>query len=1053
MNEIRFALLALATVAGFDLFASAAKGQDEPTAVAIQVGIDGKLILQIVDSRTTSVRIGQQALVVWAVGPRDHWRVVNGPWTVPETSLADDLPPVIDGLVRGTRMVSTGEPTLLAASLPQLVEPALFRGWKLLSPANRETILFPQTFFRRGRGNDSDTFPAATAVVSRDGEEVVRVPFPEGVESVAWSDLQGLSDNLRNGLPAGNYTIKATTGLGVSTSTFTVETDKRRKEILAPVAPLAELVGGTDSPVYVLAAVECLLAAPEGPYLSDILSLIDSVAPDRRSPHLIALRTAVLNSLQDPGGIQKAAPTDAPTGDDMIDEVRNLIASARWTEALRNLDKALANESPVRRRGLARLYRGVVLAEAGLGRAEETQAEFRSALAVLEGGASADLYRARLNFGNYLASQTVDRLNNQAFRLAAGVPNPVSTSLVFWGMARDEYTAVALLAETLGPSEQAVSAVNLARLHVVLADLLRTFRIEGDGGDFAGECANAATTDAGELCDRAEKLTDGRKDSLLVRALCAELRSHLSYRAGRWDDARREATQARDGYVLAGSLPGLESAYRLTGLIERDAKAEDPAMRKKAMDALLVSYHIGEMLRARYATDAAGQARAGFLARRAYVHGQLVELNLAAERDAEALTYVERARARSLQDLLSTSGLPQLDRSPPRDVAAILATWPKDVVALEYYLGEDKAWVFVIDPLGCLKAFQLVDSKGRSVTPTEIVQRVRRFIQVTDHVLAKEKNRVLALQYDHGWQQDLHDLYRILIPPEAATAIKKSKTAVIAPQHLLHYLPFAALVTEPDLQRSTSEVPRPKFLVEEGAAIIQVPSLMVWDRLRQAPAARITEVRALGDADASGLPGVAQDFANLKEVFGTRTKVIHSSTDATVANAKAMLGQPGLAFFGSHGQESPDRPLEGRIIFEAPSPGNEKGFLTAADIYTLPVASDLVILAACYSGRADRSPLPGDDLFGLQRALLQSGARTVVGGLWDVYDGKAPELMNGLFQRLDKGEPTAEALAGAQREFIKKYRDLPEPRRYFTHPYFWAVYAAWGDERTTSGQR
>jgi CHAT domain-containing protein len=69
--------------------------------------------------------------------------------------------------------------------------------------------------------------------------------------------------------------------------------------------------------------------------------------------------------------------------------------------------------------------------------------------------------------------------------------------------------------------------------------------------------------------------------------------------------------------------------------------------------------------------------------------------------------------------------------------------------------------------------------------------------------------------------------------------------------------------------------------------------------------------------------------------------------------------------------------------------------------------------------------------------------------LWDVYDGKAPELMNGVFQRLSKGESTAEALAGSQREFIKKYRDLPEPRRYFTHPYFWAVYSVWGDDRTT----
>ena len=1049
MKEIRITLLTLATVIGVNLVAPLAYGQNQPLAVALRIGTNKDLILQTVKPRTTSIRAGHQALVVWADGPRDHWLVVNGPWTVPEPSVDADRPPEFDGLVRGSQIASGGDPSMLAASLPQLAEPALFRGWKLLSPSNRETILIPKATFRRGRGTDQDTLPVATAVVSQEGEEVVRVQFQEGIESIAWSDLNGLPDGLKKGLSPGNYTIKVASGLGVSTSTFSVETDKRRQELLAPVAPLAELLGGTDSPVYVLAAVECLLSAADGPYLSDILSLIDSVAIDRQSPHLRELKVAVLKSLQDPDGIRKAGPTDAPTGDELIDHVRTLIASARWNEALQRLEEALTDETSVRRRGLAHVYRGVVLAEAGLGRAEEAQAAFRSALDVLEGGHVEDLYRARLNFANFLASQTLDRLNNQAYRLAAGVPNPVTSSLNFWVMARDEYTAAALLAETIGPGEQAIAAVNLARLHVVLADLLHSLQIMGAGDDFAEKCALAASQAARELCDHAENLTKGREDSLIVRALGAELRSHISYRGNRWDDARLEASLARDLYAAAGSLPGLESAYRLTGLIERDAKPEAPATRKKAMESLLVSYHIGEMLRSQYSSDSAGRSRAGFLARRAYVYAQLVELNLDAKRDVEALTYAERARARSLQDLLSTSGVTQSDGSPSRDVAAILANWPDDVVAMEYYLGEDNAWVFLIEPAGRVRSFKLVDSNGREVTPSEILLRVRRFMRETDHLLTREKSRVLALQYDHGWQQDLHDLYRILIPPEAEAALKKSKTAVIVPQHLLHYLPFAALVTEPDLQRSASEVPRPKFLVEEGAAIIQVPSLAVWDRLRQAPAARITEVSALGDADASGLPGVAQDLANLEEVFGTRTKVIHSGTAATVANAKAMLGQPGLAFFGSHGQESPDRPLEGRIIFEAPSPGNEDGLLTAADLYTLPVASDLVILAACYSGRADRSPLPGDDLFGLQRALLQSGARTVIGGLWDVYDGKAPELMNGVFHRLVQGEPTAEALAGAQREFIKKYRDLPEPRRYFTHPYFWAVYAAWGDDRTS----
>jgi CHAT domain-containing protein len=106
-----------------------------------------------------------------------------------------------------------------------------------------------------------------------------------------------------------------------------------------------------------------------------------------------------------------------------------------------------------------------------------------------------------------------------------------------------------------------------------------------------------------------------------------------------------------------------------------------------------------------------------------------------------------------------------------------------------------------------------------------------------------------------------------------------------------------------------------------------------------------------------------------------------------------------------------------------------------------------VVLSACYSGLADRSPLPGDDLFGLQRAFLQSGARTVLSGLWDIYDGTAPVLMLGFFKAMADGTPAPEALARSQRDFLKKLRASREPQPWL-HPYFWSVYTSCGDDRT-----
>ena len=636
----------------------------------------------------------------------------------------------------------------------------------------------------------------------------------------------------------------------------------------------------------------------------------------------------------------------------------------------------------------------------------------------------------------------LDRLQNQPFQAAAGVANPLTTALAAWSEADDHYGRALDLAVKLDETDRAAVHVNLARLYAILADALCALK----NADNQATILPAIESASRLAVKHAKFVIDAEKADYTVRGLGESILGQIDLRNGDLVGCRKHAERARHLYLQAGSLPGIESAHRLLGIAYREDKGV--AARKNALRHLQVAWELGELLRERYPTGTAGSSRAGFFARRAPVADLLVDLLLEADRPADALAYVELARARSLQDFLNAAALPESASQPSLGVADILANWPKDVVALEYSLGSEKAWVFLVEPPGRVRAFPLVGPKGEAIQPSQLIQRVRVFLREIDGLLERERYRVLARKYDHAWQEELYDLYRILIPGDAVAALKKSKVAVIAPQHLLHYLPFAALVTEPDRGRDSTEVPRPRFLIEEPVTIVQVPSLTVWDRLRQVPSAQIQDVRAIGDGKLGypQLPGVDLDMANIQRVFSSRLRAVYTGAKTQEANAKSMLASPGLAYFGCHGCVEPDHPLNGYLVLEAP--GNDDGLLTAAEIYAKPVLADLIIMSACYSGRADRSPLPGDDLFGLQRAFLQSGAKTVVAGLWDVYDGKAPELMNGVFQRLSKGESTAEALAGSQREFIKKYRDLSEPRRYFTHPYFWAVYTVWGDDRT-----
>ena len=307
-------------------------------------------------------------------------------------------------------------------------------------------------------------------------------------------------------------------------------------------------------------------------------------------------------------------------------------------------------------------------------------------------------------------------------------------------------------------------------------------------------------------------------------------------------------------------------------------------------------------------------------------------------------------------------------------------------------------------------------------------------------------------RFDHTWQDTLYTLGGELLPAGVLQELRGARTVVVVPHHILHYFPFAALVTVPDRQpRGKDAMVQPRFLVDEPFALCHAPSLMSWFLLRQRRNREIADAAGMGIVDFPGatlLQGVTRDLDNLRSVFGDRTPV-YDGLEARLGNAKAMLGRSGLLLFATHGLNVADRPLESHLLLysDAGAPAQ----LTAADLYQTQVAADLVILNACYSGLADRSPLPGDDLFGLQRAFLHAGARSVVAGLWDVYDGTAPELIKGFYDRLTGGHSAPQALAEAQRALLKQLRASSDVEPWL-HPYFWAVFTVTGDDRTCAAQ-
>jgi CHAT domain-containing protein len=112
----------------------------------------------------------------------------------------------------------------------------------------------------------------------------------------------------------------------------------------------------------------------------------------------------------------------------------------------------------------------------------------------------------------------------------------------------------------------------------------------------------------------------------------------------------------------------------------------------------------------------------------------------------------------------------------------------------------------------------------------------------------------------------------------------------------------------------------------------------------------------------------------------------------------------------------------------------EDGLLTAEDVTGLDLlATELVVLSACETGLGQVHV--GEGVFGLRRAFVLAGAKTLVMSLWKVPDEPTRELMEDFYRRLLAGEGRAEALRQAQLAMKAKY---PEP-------FYWGAFICQGD--------
>ncbi len=122
--------------------------------------------------------------------------------------------------------------------------------------------------------------------------------------------------------------------------------------------------------------------------------------------------------------------------------------------------------------------------------------------------------------------------------------------------------------------------------------------------------------------------------------------------------------------------------------------------------------------------------------------------------------------------------------------------------------------------------------------------------------------------------------------------------------------------------------------------------------------------------------------------------------------------------------------LDGKAL----PPEAEDGLLTAEDVTGLDLLdTELVVLSACETGLGEVRT--GEGVFGLRRAFIVAGARTLVMSLWKVPDEQTRELMIDFYGRVLSGQGVADALRQAQLAMKEKH----------PHPYFWGAFICQGN--------
>jgi CHAT domain-containing protein len=178
-----------------------------------------------------------------------------------------------------------------------------------------------------------------------------------------------------------------------------------------------------------------------------------------------------------------------------------------------------------------------------------------------------------------------------------------------------------------------------------------------------------------------------------------------------------------------------------------------------------------------------------------------------------------------------------------------------------------------------------------------------------------------------------------------------------------------------------------------------------------------------------------REIAAIRRYFpSAQITVLEDRRAEETALRRLNWGDYRIIHFAVHGVFEDENWERSGLLLGREEAGGEDGFFQLRDIFGLKLASDLVVLSACRSGRG--SIETGEGLVGLAGAFLSAGSRSVLVSLWSIFDLSSAVFMEYFYASLAAGRSITGALKEAKVKMIGSE---------YVHPFYWAAFVLIGD--------